>query len=68
MVALVVGAHGVDEREEDFRDYVVEFDITSALTGLATKQLYAWYDTTRAQGVSALARVGNSGKAKKLSM
>jgi len=61
---LLSGAHGVDEHEEDFRDYVAELFITNTLTGAATKQLYARADTTRAQGVSALSRVGNSGKAK----
>ena len=65
MAAPDVGAHGDDdEQEEDFKYYVAELFVTNTLTGPVTQQLYARADRARAQEVSALGRVGNSGKAK----
>ena len=48
MGAPAVGAHGVDEQEEDFKYYVAELFVTNTLTGPVA--------------VSALGRVGNMWK------
>ena len=63
MVAPAVGAHGVDEHEEDFKYYVAELFVTNTLTGPVAQHVYARAIRARAQGVSALGRVGNSGDA-----
>ena len=61
---VVVGAHGVDEEDEDFTDYVAEFCVTNAMTGLVTQKSFAKADQARAKRVSELGGVGNRGKAK----
>ena len=61
---VVVGAHGVDEEDEDFTDYVAELLVKNTLTGPVAQKLYAKADRARAKRVSELGRVGTCGKAK----
>jgi hypothetical protein len=52
-----------DESDEDFRDFIAELFITNSFSGPVTQKIYHKAARAKAEGVSDLARVGNSGKA-----
>jgi hypothetical protein len=52
-----------DESDEDFRDFIAELFITNSISGPVTQKIYNKVARAKAEGVSDLARVGNSGKA-----
>ncbi len=52
-----------DESDEDFRDFIAELFITNSISGPVTQKIYHKAARAKAEGVSDLARIGNSGKA-----
>ncbi len=52
-----------DESDEDFRGFLAELFITNSISGPVTQKIYHKAANAKAEGVSDLARVGNSGKA-----
>ena len=52
-----------EESDEDFRDFIAELFITNSISGRVTQKIYHKAAKATAEGVSDLARVGNSGRA-----